>query len=223
MLQTIQRPPTPAERSILELHQLHARQKLKEGFHWKNGLLTGGFFIATLIAFYCVGGHWFLFFLGIILGLVLYGQIRGYFSDRKRYQKRLQQVSELLSTNTLSVMECKGSSILHLQSYSDEGCLFLIEIEEGRLLSFHRGFEGDEIFAPNDHIRFYADTELRFILGTGFERLGEPIAPLIISGELKLEVSEVLQWPEHLAVVETSIEEVLDQCKRKLQEKVEGG
>ncbi|MEO0727280.1 MAG: hypothetical protein AAFZ63_22225 [Bacteroidota bacterium] len=101
MLQTIQRPPTPTERSILEVQQLYAQHKLKEGFHWKNGLLTSGFFIATLVAFYWVGGHWV----------------------------------SLLS---------------------------------------------------------------------------------------KLEVSETLQWPEHLAVVEMSIEEVLEKCKQQLRTKIEG-
>ena len=177
-----------------------------------------GVLVALITALYYSGDFWFFFFI-VIIGFVLYGLLRSYFRERKLYQERRMLLQELLAQNSLAVVECKGSRILALPNYEDEGNTFFIEIGEGRLLCLHQYYDGLDFFSPNDHIKFYADEEVRRVLGPGMELLGQPVVPLLILGEVKQALMDALNWPEHLAVLEMSIEDVLELGKQALEEK----
>lgn len=185
---------------------------VKRGYKWVN---VGLALILAALCFY--GATWtrydlITFLLGLSamfsIGYVFFMPYEAY-KDIRRAKAMIRTIDGVLDAGIVDVMPVTATRIALAKEHADEGDLYLVEIDNNRILyildadhNLRKGF-------PCLQFELYSD-EFHDLIGRLINPLSEKIKPIVIDANAKSNYLKKFGSPAHLEVQKTSFDRVID-------------
>jgi len=185
---------------------------LKRGYSWANAAIA---FVLAVVLLY--GATWtrydlITFLLGTLsvfsLGYAFFTPFEMHKEIRKA-RRTIRNIDDVLNTGTVEVTPVVATRIALAKEYEDEGDLYLVEMDDDRILyivdidhNLRKGF-------PCLHFELYSDTFYNLV-GRQINPLSEKIKPIIVDAESKWKYFKKSRMPVHLETKKTNFDRLLE-------------
>lgn len=204
------RPFSDIEKQQLRIAKNLAEKNLTESFNWQSLLgLCFVFFIFVFAA--SQSGYWLWMLIAVVLFIMLVNIPYNFRAKKRAAMQRYDLADDYLLKDRVEVESYTCSKAIVFELESGDGRWIVLQINEAELLFYYTLNDYDSGL-PNSAFELYCDSKLEWLFGRAVTITGQAIQPIVIQPELSELVWDV--FPDHLDVVEGTVESFLDDLER---------
>lgn len=204
------------EQEQLSITKLFHQNRLNKPFNWKKLILAGVLEIGFIVTIYYFNDYGFslLAKLGVVVVPIwMWMQISGYKEDRKESKRLLDAIAKMEQRGTVEFTEYTCTKAIRFEEAEDVGICYAMEIGENRLMFWWDVDYTEFGLLPNTRFEALENQEVETVLGKRIQILGDPIQPVVIRPEIRLDLWDKL--PSHREVIESSGTDFLETIEWK--------
>jgi hypothetical protein len=206
---------TDYENKLLRKEEIELNKVINKKSNYSNFLFSVVIFIFFGYLSYNLNDGFFKFFFGMVSVLSISYLIfspKIYNDKLTNLKNKKQTLSNIISSNMVSVKHVKVNKIAIAQEYEDEGVLYIIElINKNVLFLWDLDYNFDKVL-PCNEFEIY-DNEFFEVTGLNLRKIGTEIKPIIIEKEDKWNYIKKNIVPDNLSVQELNFEELMLRIK----------